>query len=126
MLDEVLEKIYNENSEFQTKSFSDFLADMIKTFSYEVRREALENKMIKTIKEWYPEVVAEAEWVGDGGRWIRIYNCPDDRAEEDVIHKKCSDFLDSLNPNYEFDLMINCVNKTTTKEYYTNKLIKRK
>jgi len=120
MINETLKKIYDDNSENQTKTFEQFVEETVKHFSYEVRREAFENKIVNTIKEWYPELLVEVRYMGDGGRVITIFNTPIHLYQD--IKSRCWDLLDSFKEKSEFDLTVTTKTRDITEKFYPEKL----
>lgn len=113
---EDLRKVYIVHQENLTTNFDTFLEDAKKNMIFEIRQEAFENKVIKEVKNIFPDYTYD--WVNaeDGGRILRVFNVEADK--DDKCYDIIRDIMDTYNPKYEFDTMLGIKTIEITERYY--------
>lgn len=122
MIDEILKTIYDDNSEHVIKRYDEFIDETIQRFRHEVRLENVKNKILKIVKEKYPQYTYRWRYLGDGGESLHVYNV--DKENEDALEDYMYDIMDAER-NGEFDIL--CCHphdKENTEKYYPEMLVK--
>ena len=123
MIDEILKTIYDDNSEHVVKRYDEFIDEAIRCFKHEVCLENIKNKVLKILKEKYPQYTYRWSYMGDGsGQILYAYNV--DEKNMETFNRRMYDILDPENKEHEFDLLCDTVSKENTKEYYLEMLKK--
>lgn len=117
---EELRAIYAKYAEYNTDSFTDVIEYMVKNFESDLKQTHIEGKILNIISSKYPQYIYRWENMGDGGRWLRIYNVEEEK--EDKLEEEVYTIFNNITTNGEFDIMHNIVNKEITKAHYSHLL----
>jgi len=103
-------------------NFDDIIKEMKANARFLIRQEAFENKVLKTVKNIYPDYIYRWRNSEDGGRLFEVFNVDEEKVKE--CEEVCHNVIDFNDSTREFDSLIHVVNKKITERHYSKVLEK--
>lgn len=117
---EDLRSLYIEYQIDINTNFDEIIKEMKANARFLIKQEAFENKVLKTVKNIYPEYIYRWRNAEDGGRLFEMFNVEEEKIEE--CREVCHNVIDVNDPTHEFDSLIHVVNKKITERHYSQVL----